>query len=109
MLKNPVGMKRYFVRKIRGNVSPISLSDVYSCYWQRAVVDVLTMIGAQMGSDNRSDMVALLGTHCAIPFHNCNSNTNLPYLLLYGLFKTRQCGCNLLYYAVWDDVILPSH
>lgn len=72
-------------------------------------MDVLTIIRAQMGSDNRSDMVALLGTHCAIPSHNCNSNTNLPYLLLSGLFKTRQCGCNLLYYSVWDDLILPAH
>jgi hypothetical protein len=33
-----------------------------------------------MGTRNRSEMVKVLGTPCAILFHNCNSNSNVWFV-----------------------------
>jgi hypothetical protein len=69
-------VNRYLVGKnsaISHQVSPALLSDVSSGYCQRALVDESGMIRTLDG-ENRTDMVAVHGTPCAIPPRNSNSN-----------------------------------
>jgi hypothetical protein len=70
-------MKRYFIGKIH---SPFSVS--ISCFSTRCQLVITRelqwvnesgMIGTQIGTHNRSEMVAVLGTPCAIPSHYSNS------------------------------------
>jgi hypothetical protein len=52
---------------------PVSIlgSSAGNCHI--ALVDESGMIRTQMGTHNRSQIVAVLGTPCAIPRHNSNS------------------------------------
>jgi hypothetical protein len=79
MLKNPAGMKRDACRQkfttISCQVSPASLLGVSGGYCQKALVDASGMTGTQMGTYNRSEMVAVYGMPCVIP--PCNSNSNM--------------------------------
>jgi len=61
---------------ISRQVYPASLPDVSAGYCQRALVDESGMIRTQMGTHNISEMVAVLGTPCAIPSRNSNSKDN---------------------------------
>jgi hypothetical protein len=55
---------------ISRHASPPSLPDLSAAYCQRPLVDESGMIKTQIGTHNTSEMVALLGTPCAIPPHN---------------------------------------
>jgi hypothetical protein len=61
---------------ISHQVSLASLPDVSACYCRRYLMDELGMIRTQMGTHNKSEIVAVLGTPCAIPPRNVNSNSN---------------------------------
>jgi hypothetical protein len=75
-------MKEILRRKMNGH-----FSQSFNCFatrsllnnCQRELVDELGMIKTQIGTQNRSEMVAVHGTPCAIP--PCNSNTveGVPY------------------------------
>jgi hypothetical protein len=71
MLKKPTGMKRDTpwakFTNIPHEVSPASLPDVSAGYCQRALVDEPVMIVTQMGTHNRSEVAAVLGTLCDRP------------------------------------------
>jgi hypothetical protein len=70
MLKNPAEYEDTSSAKFTsfsGQVSTASLPDASAGYCKRALVDELGMIRTQMGKHNRSEMVAVLGTPCAIP------------------------------------------
>jgi hypothetical protein len=54
-------------------VSPALVPDISAGYCQSALVDESRMIITQIHS--RSEMVAVLGTQCAIPPRNSNSNS----------------------------------
>jgi hypothetical protein len=56
-------------------VSPASLPNVFASYCQRALVDESGMIGTQARMHNRSAMVAVHGTPCAIPPRNSYINS----------------------------------
>jgi hypothetical protein len=57
-------------------VSPASLPNISAGYCQRAVVDELGKSRTQMGTHNRSVMVAVLGAPYAIPPRNSNSRSS---------------------------------
>jgi hypothetical protein len=61
-------------------VSPASLSDVFTGYCQKFLMGVSATIITQMGTHNGSEMVALYGTPCAIPPLSCNCN--IAYLFV---------------------------
>jgi hypothetical protein len=52
---------------ISRKVSLASLADISAGYCQIALVDGSGIIRTQMGTHNRSEVVAVLGTPCAIP------------------------------------------
>jgi hypothetical protein len=56
-------------------VSPTSLLGVSAGNYQRVLMDELEIIRTYMGTQSRSEMVAMHGTPCAIP--PCDS-TNTP-------------------------------
>jgi hypothetical protein len=60
------------IQDISHKLSPASLLGVID-YWNRALVDKWGMIRTQTGKHNRSIMVAVHVTHCAIPPHNINN------------------------------------
>jgi hypothetical protein len=68
---------------ISHQVSPASVPDVSADYYQRSLLDESGMIGTQMGTHNRSEMVAVLGMPCVIPPYNSNSlsNSTTPYIV----------------------------
>jgi hypothetical protein len=55
------------VKAISRQVSPASQLGASAGNYQTALVDESGMIGTQMGTHNRSEMVVVLGTPCAIP------------------------------------------
>jgi hypothetical protein len=59
--------------EISRHVSPVSLLEVSTEYFQRALVDELGMIRTHMGTHKRSETVAVLGTPFEIPSSNSNS------------------------------------
>jgi hypothetical protein len=74
MLENSTGRKRDHssakFTAISRQVSPASPPDVSAGNCQRALVDESGIIRTQMNTHNRSVMVAVLGTLCAIPPRN---------------------------------------
>jgi hypothetical protein len=58
---------------ISRQVSPHLLLGVSAGYFQRTLVGESRMIRTWMGKHNRSVMVAMYGTHCAIPPLSSNS------------------------------------
>jgi hypothetical protein len=81
LLKKPAGMRRDTssakFTAISRQVSPASLLGVSAGYYQRALVDESGRIRTQMGKHNRSVMVSVYGTLCAIPPVNCNNNIDV--------------------------------
>jgi hypothetical protein len=76
-------IKRYFVKFIAIlQVSPASLLDVSAGYFPKDLVDESGMIKTQMGTQNRSEMVAMYETSCVISPRTSDSIT----------FKFRQKG-----------------
>jgi hypothetical protein len=63
-VKDPYSMKEITVGKISRQVSPVLLVGVSAAYCQRALVDKAGIIRTQMGSPNRSEMVAVQGSLC---------------------------------------------
>jgi hypothetical protein len=81
ILKNPaederdtssVKLKAIFRQVPHTSLLTVSIS---AGIFQRALVDESGMIRTQMGKSNRSEMVAVLGTHCAMP---CCIHTDRP-------------------------------
>jgi hypothetical protein len=71
-----VGEKRYFWAKFTATflkISPPSLPDVYAGYCQSTLMDESGLIKTQMGTQNRPEMVAVLGTPREIPPRNSSS------------------------------------
>jgi hypothetical protein len=69
-VKEPYSVKEIPVDKIHDisyQVSTAALPGVSASYGQRALVGESLMIRTQMGKNNRSVMVAMYGTPCAIP------------------------------------------
>jgi hypothetical protein len=79
ILKNPAENERdtssVKLKAIFRQVTPASLLSISADIFQRALVDESGMIRTQMGKSNRSEMVAVLGTHCAMP---CCIHTDRP-------------------------------
>jgi hypothetical protein len=54
-------------------VFPASILVFSAGYFHRALVDESRMIRTQKGMNNRSEIIAIYGTPCAIPPRNSNS------------------------------------
>jgi hypothetical protein len=72
-VNDPYSMKEILAGKIHGHLSKsfscFATRCLSSCYGQRALVGEWGVIRTQVGKHNRSVMVAVYGTPCAIPPH----------------------------------------
>jgi hypothetical protein len=85
VLRNPTGYETDTKAKftaISRHVSSTSLPDVFAGY-QRAVVNESGMIITHIGRQNRSEMVDMHGTPCAIPSSNSKSQKLLRKMSQY--------------------------
>jgi hypothetical protein len=74
MLKNPTSIKKKVVHRQNSaatsrQVCPVSLLDVSAGICQTAVVDETLMIRSLVRTYNRSEMVAVQGSPCALTPH----------------------------------------
>jgi hypothetical protein len=74
MLKVPIGLKRQNSRPFLAKLLLASLLSVSAGNCQRDLADESGMIGVQMGTHSRSNMVAVYGTPCCDNSPYCNSN-----------------------------------